>query len=385
MNDTLSNARQRANTFLQQKPPLDEEHIRDLMAEDPDAIVFYVLLLQAKISPSPSTPSGMVPTYEKPSAKGQKKEPGRKHGHPGSRRPAPPKVDHHIEHRLDRCPDCNSELRPCTSEKSTRTRIIEDIPENIQPVVTEHTIHRDYCPCCKKLVEPKVPDALPGSTIGNRLLTLSAQWHYGLGMPVSQISEVLNSHLHFQVSEGGLFQMWKRLADHLEPWYEQLSNQACASAVLHADETGWRVNGKTHWVWCFTNEQTTVYMIHKSRGSPALLEFFKEAFEGILVTDFWPAYDAIARGERQFCLAHLLRELEKVDHTNSSAEWCAFSKKAKRLFMDALRLRKRDDFSPEAYASRIHRLSERLDQFDVAPINGPRRNPFEQAVEKILG
>ena len=64
---------------------------------------------------------------------------------------------------------------------ATRTRYNEDIPADITTVVTEHTIHRDWCPHCKKSVEPVVPDALPGSQIGNRLLTLSAWLHYGLG------------------------------------------------------------------------------------------------------------------------------------------------------------------------------------------------------------
>jgi transposase len=190
----------------------------------------------------------MIPPYKKPAAPKRKKKSGRPQGHPGSRRPVPPKIDQRVEHRLERCPDCGGELRPCTSENSTRTRIVEDIPADIQPVVTEHILHRDECPHCKKLVEPTVPDALPGATVGNHLLVLSAHWHYGLGMPVSQIVTVLNSHLHFPVSEGGLIQMWQRLADRFEPWYEQLIDQAYASAVLHADETSWRVKGKTHWL-----------------------------------------------------------------------------------------------------------------------------------------
>ena len=360
MKDTPSNAQQRAPNLLRRGHPLDEEQIRRLMEDDPDAVVFYVLLLQSKASPSPFTPSGMVPVYEKPTAKSRSKKSGRKQGHEGSHRPVPPTIHERVEHRLERCPDCGGELRPGTSPKSQRTRIIEDLPTDIQPVVTEHVIHRDYCPSCQKLVEPKVPDALPGATIGHRLRTRSAHWHYGLGMPVSQIVAGLNSHLHFQVSEGGWVQMWQRLADRLEPWYEQLADEARGSAVLHADETGWRVNGKTHWLWCFTNDTTTVYMIDQSRGSPALFEFFQEAFEGVLVTDFWAAYDAIANGRRQFCLAHLLRELEKVDSTHSSAEWTAFSAKAKRLFKDALRRRRREDFSPDTYASRIERLYARL-------------------------
>lgn len=350
--------------FLDSSQLPDESTVRQLVRQEPELATLLILEQAKRLrdlqAPKLSTPSGMVPVHEKPSAKGRKKSPGRKDGHVGSHRPAPPQIDRHVEHRLECCPDCGSELRPCTSEKSTRTRIIEDIPETIQPVITEHTIHRDYCPQCKKLVEPNSPDALPGATIGNRLLALTAHWHYGLGLTISQIVVLLNSHLHFSVSEGGLVQMWKRLAVHFEAWYEILAEEIRDSAVLHADETGWRVNGTTHWLWCFTTTQTTVYMIDKSRGSPALYDFFQEAFEGVLVTDFWAAYDSIAYGERQFCLAHLLRELAKVDASNSSAEWSAFSAKAKRLFKDALRLRHRDDYSPETYASRIERLHVRL-------------------------
>ncbi len=350
--------------FLDTSRLPDEATVRRLVQEEPELATLLILeqarRLRESQNPKPSTPSGMIPPYEKPAAPKRKKKSGRPQGHPGSRRPVPPKIDQRVEHRLERCPDCGGELRPCTSENSTRTRIVEDIPADIQPVVTEHILHRDYCPHCKKLVEPTVPDALPGATVGNHLLVLSAHWHYGLGMPVSQIVTVLNSHLHFPVSEGGLIQMWQRLADRFEPWYEQLIDQAYASAVLHADETSWRVKGKTHWLWCFTNERTTVYMLDQSRGSPALWQFFKDAYEGVLVTDFWAAYDSIAVGPRQFCLAHLLRELEKVDASNRSAEWSAFSKKTKRLFHDALRLRHREDFSPETYPSRIDRMDGRL-------------------------
>jgi len=44
-------------------------------------------------------------------------------------------------------------------------------------VVTEHTIHRDYCPKCKKHVEPEAPDALPRAAIGHNLISLTS-WLY---------------------------------------------------------------------------------------------------------------------------------------------------------------------------------------------------------------
>jgi len=71
--------------------------------------------------------------------------------------------------------------------------------------------------------------------------------------------------------------MWLRIATILEPWYEQIAQEARGSAVLHADETGCRVNGQTWWLWCFANGQVCYYMIDRSRGSPALVKFFADA------------------------------------------------------------------------------------------------------------
>ena len=219
-----------------------------------------------------------------------------------------------------------------------------------------YILHRDYCPHCKKHVEPKVETALPNAGIGNRLLCLTAYWHYALGMTCSQILDTLNFHLQFHLSKGGLIPKWHQLRIILLIWYESLAEAIRQSAVLHADETGWRVEGTTHWLWCFTDQQTTFYMIDRSRGSPALLKLFQETFDGILVTDFWAAYDAVGWRKHQCCLVHLLRELEKVNQRHAAEEWLVFSKKTKRLIQDALCLRARKDFAPEKYASRIEQL-----------------------------
>jgi len=66
--------------------------------------------------------------------------------------------------------------------------------------------------------------------------------------------------------------------------------------------------------------------------------------------------------DRQKCLPHLLRELEKVDLHNDSGEWQAFAKKLRRLLRDGIRLRKRPDFAPHRYQSRIDRLNRRVGQ-----------------------
>jgi transposase len=359
-------------------PNLTEEEARAIYAHGEEAVVF-ALLAQAKLlaeqltqaaatsNQTPSTPSGMQPLYQKPTTPSRgKKRPGRKHGHPGSRRAAPTRIDRHAEHRAEVCPHCCGPLHRCTE---TRVRYIEDIPDGLHSEVTEHTVHRDWCPRCKKKVEPVVTEALPNATLGNRVLVLSAWLHYGVGTTLAQLVDVFNFHLVLKVTSGGLIQMWHRLAELLTPWYEAIQEQALDSAVLNADETGWRVNGKTHWLWCFATETLSSFMIDRSRGSPALLKFFTEEYAGTLVSDFWGAYNALECALRQKCLVHLLRELEHVEKYKSpGAQWPAFAKKLRRLVMDGIRLRhRRHELAPEVYASRRERITQRLQELIDTP------------------
>jgi len=352
---------------------LTEEKARELYAQGQEAVIWALLKLstlareKAGAKDDPATPSAMKAPYQKPARKGRRKKPGRKKGHKGARRMAPTQVDRREEHRLQHCPDCGGPVSP---SRSSRKRIIEDI-EKIRATITEHMIHSHYCRRCKKRVEPKVTRALPRAAIGNRALALSSWLHYGLGNSLSQVVSVFNSLFHFPISDGGLAQMWQRLADALEPWYNQIVAEANGSAVLHADETGWRVNGKTHWLWCFTNPTLTCYLIDKSRGSKVLTEFLGECFEGMLISDFFAAYNVVADEQRQVCLTHLLREIKKVSARDQSKEWTAFAKKLKRLLRDALRLAAHPERTAEKYLMLRYRLQCRLTKLSNAKYEHP--------------
>jgi hypothetical protein len=346
----------------------NEQWARKLHALGPEAVNLFGLALSQAAQKngaaqaggglvSPTTPSGMVPLYTKPNTNRRRKKPGARKGHIGTRRARPTQIDRKVTHRLKQCPDCGGRLQRC---HRMRTRIIEDIPENIQPVVTEHTIHRDHCPRCKKHVEPIVPDALPKAELGHHFYALTAWLHYGLGSTISQIVEILGYHLQTRITSGGLIQGWHRLADILNEWYEQIGTEGRKSAVLHADETGWRVEGQTHWLWCFANSNECYYMIDRSRGSPALQAFFTEIFRGVLITDFWAAYESVDAQDRQYCLVHLLRELEKVDQKNRSPEWMSFARRLRRLLREGILLRKRKGFSPKKWPADKQRLHNRL-------------------------
>ena len=215
-----------------------------------------------------------------------------------------------------------------------------------------------------------VPDALPGSTLGLRVLVLSAWLHYALGNTLSQIVEVFNFHLQLKLTAGGLVQMWYRLQEILFAWYLEIQIQALDAAVLHADETGWRVGGKTYWLWCFTTTDLTYYLIDRGRGRGVLKKFFKKQFAGILVSDFHRRLQrrGLQRPNRNVCRQIAASEVKKVDHYHHpGGDWPLFAKQLRRLIRDSIRLRKRNNIAAVEFASRRRRLTLRLQELIDTP------------------
>jgi transposase len=352
-------------------PALAEAAVPD---GDRAAFIFLLLELSATVGAGSQaagahTPSGSLPPYAKPKAGPRKKKRGARDGHPGSARPRPTRIDRRETHQLPACPHCGGRLQ---RTGQTRTRVIEDIPDDLRAEAVEHAIHRDWCPGCRTQVEPKVPDALPQCTLGNRTLALAAWLHYGLGVTGSQIVEVFNGHLQLKLTPGGLLQMWHRLADVLTPWYEQIRRCCLDAGVLHADETGWRVEGKTWWLWCFCSADATCYQLDRSRGHPALDRFFAAEFDGVLVTDFWAAYDAVGHLQQK-CWPHLLRELKEVDEgSEAGGDWPEFRKRLRRVYGDAIRLAAARAQTPaDAYGRRHAKLHARLLDLALAGWTNP--------------
>lgn len=360
------------------------------LPRDRAAVIFLLLQLSVAVAgrtdaPAPTAhqPSGSVPPYDKPPASPRHKPRGARPGHPGTARPRPDVIDHYQSHQLPACPRCGGTL---TRTGRTRTRLVEDIPDDLRPEVTEHTIHRDWCPCCKKQVEPTVPDALPNCTLGNRTVTLSAWLHYGLGVTTGQIVDVFNGHLRLKITDGGLTQMWHRLATVFGPWYEAIHRHCLDAGVLHADETGWRVEGRTWWLWCFATTDATIYLLDESRGHAALDQFFVEEFDGVLVTDFWAAYDAVGR-TKQKCWPHLLRELTEVDEgSGCGGDWPAFAKRLRRVYSDAIRLELARGVTPaEEYDRKLSLLHGRISELGIESWANPHACRLAKRLNKYGG
>jgi transposase-like protein len=188
-----------------------------------------------------------------------------------------------------------------------------------------------------------------------------------LGLSYGKIRRWLRDVLGLVISRGGLAQMVQRVAGYLGAAYELLRGELRQADYLHADETGWRVDGVNHWLWAWVNDEIAVYTIERSRGSDVLKQILGASGHTILISDFYSAYNPIVT-PKQKCLVHLLREMHEARARDPTPEVESFAAVFKQLVMDAVGLKAQfDTLASTPYARRAAGLHERLDDLINQP------------------
>ena len=239
-------------------------------------------------------------------------------GHPGTTRPKPDHVDETIDVTLQQCPFCGGEeLTECDK---TEDHYQEDIiPARVKVTCYRH--HYYYCPHCQNTFSGGVgEDELPGSFIGPYARSMSAFLRYGIGIPYRKVKVILEKIAGLKIDTSSLVNFDKQLKRKAQSFYQDLKEKVRWSDHVHADETGWPVNGKGQWLWCFTNPRLALYHIDPSRGSRVPLSFLGNQYNGILISDFYSAYGPVKARRKQKCLVHLLRDCKKLQEAFSKDE-----------------------------------------------------------------
>lgn len=280
------------------------------------------------------------PTFVKPNrpkstgVKGPRKKRAVEHNH-SRHREAPTKI---VKHSLDRCPKCSHGLR---RKSIDYTRQVIELPAP-QPVdVIEHQVIKGYCPHCERWRSPKLDltgQVLGQGRIGVRIVSLIAQLRNGLRMGVAQIQQYLATVHNLTISQGEIVKLLHRVREATTEVVEGLKKEVQAAEIVHADETGWREDGKNGYIWSFsTTGEAAVryYEYDPSRAQAVVKRVLGDKTRGHLASDFYCGYNDYP-GPQQRCWTHLLRDLhelkEKHEKEPEVIEW---AKQVRALYDDA--------------------------------------------------
>ena len=126
----------------------------------------------------------------------------------------------------------------------------------------------------------------------------------------------------YPVSEATVERAVESINDALPPFERALVDALKRCPVLHADESGLRVDSTLHWLHVLCSHRLTWYGVHTRRGRAALDDFgILKDFSGCLVHDCMQSYFRLPCSHC-LCNSHLVRELTFL-HEELAALWAA--------------------------------------------------------------
>jgi len=144
--------------------------------------------------------------------------------------------------------------------------------------------------------------------LGSEIIAYALYLNIELRLPQIHVDQSLNKLFGFHFPIGDTTHRIKEQAAKIyHKTYEGLLTRLCSGRLLHADETKIGIRGNDGFVWVFANMEEVAYVYRETREGDFLLTMLKD-FKGVLVSDFYAAYEAIPCPQQK-CLIHLIRDL----------------------------------------------------------------------------
>jgi len=259
-------------------------------------------------SSRPPSSDGLTKKPAFPRSSGKRR--GGQPGHRGDTLQMVAQADQVIFHPVtDVCP-CGNTLGEVHGQISTKRQVFDLPPPAL--VVTEHRIEGKVCPDCGQVHQGDFPTAVSAPVqYGDRVRALVSLLSVGHNMPVGGIKGLFTDLFGYALNEATI-----QGANTL--YYEQLAEEEAIikdrlvqEKLIHADESGVRVEGKLHWLHVASSTLFTYFYRHGKRGREALegQRSVLSTFSGWVVHDCWQSYFAGGNYQHALCGAHLLREL----------------------------------------------------------------------------
>ena len=117
-------------------------------------------------------------------------------------------------------------------------------------------------------------------SFGNELTAQLVCLHYLHGIPLGRLCAQMALAL------GSVIQMLHRLAGMFQPVLPKLVAAFRQAPVRHADETGWRTDGRSGYAWLYRTPTLSLFLFRATRSAAVPKEVLGEVpLTGVLVVD----------------------------------------------------------------------------------------------------
>jgi predicted RecB family nuclease len=205
------------------------------------------------------------------------------------------------------CPECGKRGR---RKKRLLSRTVRDIifgRNSVKGRVVKYVFQTYSCRSCGQEYGLHEWYLHGNRKFGWNMLAYTVYHIVHLYVPQLTIQRSLNRLFGFSLVKTTLSKLKSKASDYYLVTKKKILDQIIHGNLIHVDETRANIKGQLAYVWVLTNLSEVVYILTDSREGELVQELLK-GFKGVLVTDFYTAYDVI-ECPQQKCLIHLMRDL----------------------------------------------------------------------------
>ena len=254
-------------------------------------------------------------------------------GHAGRTLRLTPTPHRVVTHRPARCRHCSESLAGARGMSVERRQVVELVPARLR--VTEHRAEVVRCSSCGRRTKASFPSDVSATVqYGPSILARALYLHDYQLLPYARAAEAMRELFGCAMSAGTLSSAVRRCAAGLLETELKIKRGLRRSAVIHADETGLRVNRRLAYVHVASSDRLTHYAADVRRGKAAIDEIdILPTYRGTCVHDGWLSYTHYSSCRHALCGAHLLRELTYFEELSGVTKAWASPLKALLLEM----------------------------------------------------
>ena len=156
--------------------------------------------------------------------------------------------------------------------------------------------------------EPPIPGVTPRCEYGIEILVVLAFLVYVIGVSLDKACRILHFFCQLPLGKSQADALLRQLARHWEGEFDAICDLLAHAAVVHMDETGWKIGKEGCSLWTFASELQRVFLFGCHKDSATLDEMLPpDVFQGVGVSDDAAVYrHRFVRAQK--CWAHLLRK-----------------------------------------------------------------------------
>ncbi len=276
----------------------------------------------SKNSSKPPSSDGLNKPQPKSLRKSSDKKQGAQKGHKGSGFVITQEPDKVINHAPDVCKNCAFWGKCSTQCTVSDKRYEVDIVIDTKVILHQVQIFR--CPCRNNdELRGSFPEHIKSTMqYGQNLQALTVALNTIGMVSINRTHEILSDLFCIPISTGTIHKMVTECAQKITPVVKMIKEKIIASALVHFDETGTRVENKTRWVHNASNSKYTHLAVEDRRGYEGMESSgILPQYRGIAVHDCWASYWKYNLVTHAVCCAHLLRELTGVIENHPVQLW----------------------------------------------------------------